>query len=179
MIHPVIEAARETFASTKELGDNAIAQLDDAELNKSLVADGNSVAVIVRHVAGNMRSRWTDFLHSDGEKPWRNRDEEFAVPDEPRSELMANWQAGWACLFAALDSLTDADLARSIRIRGQDLSVARAIDRQLAHYGYHVGQIVFIARTLRGERWSTLSIARGKSEDFNRELFGDPAPKSP
>jgi len=178
MKDPLVEAARETFASTKDLGDKAMAQLGDAELHQCLGADGNSIAVIVRHVAGNMRSRWTDFLHSDGEKPWRNRDQEFAIPDEPRAELLANWQAGWACLFSALDTLTDRDLERTVHIRGQGLSVARAINRQLSHYGYHIGQMVLIARALRGDRWKTLSIARGKSDDYNRELFGDSTSQS-
>jgi uncharacterized damage-inducible protein DinB len=170
---PVLDAARETFASTKELGDRALAQLDDSQLHTCLVSGGNSVAVIVRHVAGNMRSRWIDFLDSDGEKPWRNRDQEFAEPDDSREQLLADWNAGWACLFAALDPLTDADLGRTVQIRGQDLTVVRAIDRQISHYGYHIGQIVLIARTICGDRWETLSIARGRSAEYNRDLFGD------
>ena len=173
MTNPVLESVRETFLSTKNLADRALAQLDDEQLHASLVADGNSVATIVRHVGGNLHSRWTDFLTSDGEKPWRNRDEEFDERTLSRENLLQDWDSGWACLFATLEGLNDGDLEKVVQIRAEDLTVIRALDRQIAHYSYHIGQIVLIARTLRAEKWISLSIARGKSADFNRELFGE------
>jgi hypothetical protein len=148
----------------KTLGEKAIAQVDDDQLNVQLDPEANSVAVIVKHLAGNMLSRWTEFLTSDGEKPWRNRDQEFEAPRPlDRAEVMATWEKGWACLFEALAALHPEDLARRVRIRGEELLVVDAINRQLTHYSQHVGQLVFLAKHLAGPRWKSLSIPRGQS----------------
>ncbi|HEX8852472.1 MAG TPA: DUF1572 family protein, partial [Pyrinomonadaceae bacterium] len=163
-----LDSAVQRFRATKELGERAFAQLADAELLVAPDAESNSVAVIIKHMSGNMLSRWTDFLTTDGEKPGRSRDAEFDAAGETRETLVARWEAGWACLFAALDALAPAeDLLRTVTIRGEPHTVVDAINRQLAHYSYHVGQIVFLARQLRGSDWQTLSIARGRSDAFN------------
>jgi hypothetical protein len=151
----------------KRLGDQAMAQVSDADLTAALDAGSNSIAIIVKHLAGNMRSRWSDFLTSDGEKPGRDRDAEFESPPQTRAEIMEMWEAGWKLVFEALTPLTDADLSRTIRIRNEPHSVTQAINRQVAHYAYHIGQIVYIAKHLAADRWSSLSIPRGKSADFN------------
>ena len=147
--------------SLKTLGEGAIAQVDDAKLGVALDPESNSIAMIVNHLAGNMRSRWTDFLTTDGEKADRNRDAEFE-PDTgiTRPQLLARWEAGWSCVFAALESLRPEDLTRTVRIRGEALSVLEAITRQLAHYAYHVGQIVYLAKHFASTRWTSLSIPR-------------------
>jgi Protein of unknown function (DUF1572) len=156
------------FRYYKALADRAMAQLSDEELFVTLDAEDNSVAVIVKHIAGNMRSRWTDFLTSDGEKPNRHRDSEFEMPTAvSRAELLSIWEQGWSILFDALAPLTDADLPRKVFIRGEPHSVMQAINRQIAHYAHHVGQIVFLAKHLRGKDWQTLSVPKGKSADFN------------
>lgn len=154
----------------KKLADKAIAQLDDAELHVRLDADGNSVAVLMRHMAGNMRSRWTDFLTSDGEKPDRQRDQEFEDAPLGRDELREEWEAGWQLVFDALTPLQDADLTRIVHIRSEPHTVHKAICRQIVHYAGHAYQIVLIARHLKGDRWQTLSIPRGQSEEFNRRM---------
>lgn len=160
------EALRE-FRSLKRLGEKALAQVADAAaLHATLDPGSNSLAVLVRHLAGNMRSRWTDFLTTDGEKPDRQRDREFESVAATRSELMQEWERGWQCLFDALAALAPADLLRTVTIRGEPHSVVRAIDRQLAHYALHVGQMVFLAKHLCSERWQTLSIPRGQSETW-------------
>jgi hypothetical protein len=130
----------------------------------------NSIAVIVKHMTGNMRSRFTDFLTSDGEKPDRDRDGEFREPPVGRDALIKLWEEGWNCLFAALDPLTDADLTRTITIRGEPHSVMQAINRQVAHYSYHCGQIVFLAKQLRADQWQSLSVPRGGSSGFNQRV---------
>ena len=130
----------------------------------------NSIAIIVNHMTSNMRSRWTDFLTTDGEKPGRNRDLEFSQAPASRQALMDLWNQGWDCVFGALEPLTDADLARAITIRGEPHSVLQAINRQMAHYSYHCGQIVFLAKQLRGKEWKTLSIPRGQSTAFNERV---------
>ena len=158
------------FRYYKKLADGAMAQITDEQLCESLDSEMNSVAVIVKHMAGNMRSRWTDFLTTDGEKPDRHRDFEFEEPPATRAALLAAWEAGWACLFGALQSLTDADLTRTITIRGEAHSVMQAINRQLAHYPHHVGQIVLLAKHFAGERWQTLSVPRRGSAEFNRKV---------
>jgi hypothetical protein len=146
----------------KVRAEKAIAQLrDDRHLHMTLDAESNSIAIIVKHLSGNMLSRWTDFLTSDGEKPSRNRDAEFESPGAmTRADLMAAWDNGWACLFAALDKLTPGDLMAMVRIRGEELSAMEAIIRQFEHYASHVGQIVFLAKHLEWERWQSLSVPR-------------------
>jgi hypothetical protein len=139
-------------------------------LTSVLDPEMNSIALIVKHMAGNMRSRWTGFPEADGEKPDRNRDTEFEAPPATRAEVLAMWEAGWACMFAALEPLTDADLARETFIRGERHSVMQAISRQIAHYCYHVGQIVFLAKHLQSAQWKSLSVPRGGSSLFNTEV---------
>ena len=158
------------FRYYKKLGEKAMEQTPDEGLFTSLDPESNSIAIIVKHLAGNMRSRWTDFLASDGEKADRNRDTEFENPPATREEVMALWEKGWALVFAALEPLTDADLARSVPIRGEPHSVTQAIHRQMAHYAYHVGQIVYVARHYTGEQWQSLSVPRGKSEQFTADV---------
>jgi len=180
----VLESATATFRAAKALAEAALAQVPDAQLHVAPTPESNSLSVIVRHIAGNLRSRWTEFLTSDGEKPWRHRDGEFEEGSLSRAQLLAEWEAGWATLFATLSTLHDADLARTVTIRREPHTVARAIDRQLSHYGYHVGQIVYVARMLVGPAWKNLSVPRGESETFNRKMAlgraGAPlAPPSP
>ena len=156
------------FRYYKKLAEAAIGQLTDEQLSVSLDAESNSVAIIVKHMAGNMRSRWSDFLVSDGEKSWRNRDSEFEAPSKDRAELLALWESGWRTLFSALEPLTEADLTRTVTIRGEAHSVMQTINRQLAHYPYHCGQMIFMAKHLCSENWRSLSVARNKSQEFNR-----------
>jgi uncharacterized damage-inducible protein DinB len=151
----------------KRLGEGAINQAPDEALDATLDAESNSIAIIVKHVTGNMRSRWTDFLTTDGEKPSRNRDTEFEEPPKTRTELMALWESSWKLVFEALVPLTDADLGRTIRIRGEAHTVMQAISRNLSHTAYHVGQIVYLAKHFAGSNWKALTIPRGKSADFN------------
>jgi hypothetical protein len=154
------EALR-VFRQYKELGERAMDQLEPAQLAATLDAESNSVAVIVRHLAGNMRSRWTDFLTTDGEKPDRDRDSEFQLdPTTTAAEVRGWWEEGWACVFAAIEPLRPEDLLRTVTIRGVPHTVLEAIDRQIAHYAYHIGQIVQLARHYAGARWETLSIPR-------------------
>ncbi len=156
------------FRKLKNLADKALAQVEDKDFLRALDAESNSIAAVVKHIAGNMRSRWTDFLTSDGEKPDRNREAEFALSaEDSRENLMARWEAGWRCLFAALEPLRPDDLDRTVLIRRQPHTVLQAVNRQLTHIAYHVGQIVFLARHFASENWESLSIPRGKSEEFN------------
>jgi uncharacterized damage-inducible protein DinB len=154
----------------KRLGERAIEQVSDEALTASLDSESNCIALIVKHMSGNMRSRWRDFLTSDGEKPDRNRESEFEVPPAKRAEVLALWEAGWKYVFEALTPLTDADLSRAVTIRNEPHSVMQAINRQVAHYSYHVGQIVYLAKHLAGDRWTALTIPRGKSADFNARV---------
>ena len=154
----------------KGLAERAMAQLKDEQLVAVLDEESNSVAVIVKHMTGNMRSRFTDFLTSDGEKPDRRRDLEFTDPLATRAALMASWEAGWACVFGALEPLGETDLARTVTIRGEAHSVIQAINRQLAHYSYHCGQVVFLAKHLSADGWKPLTVGRGQSEEFNRRV---------
>jgi hypothetical protein len=158
------------FHYYRNLGERAIEQLTDEQLYTALDPEMNSIAVIVKHIAGNMASRWTDFLTSDGEKPDRNRDTEFEDPPPSREALMELWNRGWASVFAALEPLTDADLNRVVAIRSEAHSVTQAISRQLAHYAYHVGQIVFLAKHFQSEQWKSLTIPRGQSRSFNHSV---------
>ena len=157
------------FRRLKSLGDGAIAQVSDEQFFARPAADDNSIAVIVKHVSGNLVSRWTDFLTSDGEKPNRNRDTEFRiVADDSREQLLRSWERGWTTLFVALDPCRDSDMERIITIRGEAMTVLQAVNRQLTHYAYHIGQIVYIAKHYCGPVWRTLSIPVGRSAEFNR-----------
>jgi uncharacterized damage-inducible protein DinB len=164
-----LEDALAVFRKYKKLGEDAMAQLDDEQFFARIDAEANSVAVIAKHLAGNMRSRWTDFLTADGEKPDRNRDAEFRLaPETTRAEVLAWWEAGWRCVFEAIEPLRAQDLARTVTIRGEPHTVFKAINRQLTHYAYHVGQIVLLAKHFKSGEWQTLSIAPGASEAFNQ-----------
>jgi len=154
----------------KKLAERAIEQVTDEQLFAVLDEESNSIAVIVKHMAGNMRSRWTDFLTTDGEKASRNRDVEFVDPPSTRATLLGEWESGWACVFRTLEALTDSDLTRKVTIRGESHSAMQAINRQLAHYPYHVGQIVLLAKHFAYERWVSLSVPRNKSDEFNRRV---------
>lgn len=163
------------FRHYKLLAEKAIAQVTDQQLLAVTDPEANSIAIIVKHMAGNMRSRWVGFPEADGEKPDRHRDTEFEAPPETRAALLVLWEQGWNYLFTALEPLTDADLVRETTIRGERHSILQAINRQVAHYAYHCGQIVFLARQLRGEGWQSLSVPRGKSEEFNRSVHAGEA----
>jgi hypothetical protein len=165
-----LEDSLEVFRYYKKLAERAMDQTPDQHLFTALDGEGNSIAIIVKHMAGNMRSRWTDFLTSDGEKPNRNRDSEFEDPAQTREELLADWQNGWDCVFGALEPLTDEDLDRTVTIRDEAHSVMQAINRQLAHYPHHIGQIVLLAKHFAGDTWQSLSVPRGKSAEFNKRV---------
>jgi hypothetical protein len=171
MSSPILDAARDELQKIKKLGDKAIAQLSDADLHVKIDDESNSVAIIMRHMAGNMRSRWTDFLTSDGEKPDRFRDREFEDVAASRADLLGEWEDGWRRLFAAINLLTDADLQRTVVIRAEPHSVYQAISRQVAHYAGHVYQILFLGKHLKGAAWASLSVPRGQSEEFNRKML--------
>lgn len=151
--------------------ERAMAQLSEAQFFRQIDAGSNSIAIIVKHIAGNSRSRWTDFLTSDGEKPDRRRDTEFElVPADTKAALMEQWEDGWRLVFGAIEPLKGEDLLRTVVIRGEPHTVVQAINRQLTHYAHHIGQILFLAKHLAGEKWQTLSIPRGKSEEFNAKM---------
>ncbi len=179
-----LENAIAEFRSLKRLGDRAMEQLDDEQFFVTLDPESNSVAIIAKHMAGNMRSRWMDFLTSDGEKPDRHRDQEFIVDaGATRADVIEWWERGWKYLFDALEALKPEDLMRTVTIRQEPHTVVQAISRQLGHYAMHVGQIVFLAKHLKSAEWKTLSVPRGKSEQFNRmmneRLKENPAPDAP
>jgi hypothetical protein len=165
-----LEDSLTLFLSYKNLAERAMAQLTDDQLLAVLDSESNSIATIVKHMSGNMLSRWQDFLTTDGEKPDRDRDAEFEEPPSTREALLKAWDAGWQCLFTALEPLSDADLQRPVTIRGEAHSVMQTINRQVAHYAYHCGQIVFLAKHLRNSEWKSLSIPRRKSAEFNRRV---------
>jgi hypothetical protein len=163
----IIQSIRGEFVRYKALAEAAIAQVSEPELSSQPGGAGNSIATVCWHVSGNLQSRFTDFLTSDGEKPWRQRDEEFLPRAVTRAELIAKWDAGWTVLLDALSGLTDADLGGTITIRGLPLRVGEALHRSLAHTAYHAGQIVLLAKTFRGDQWRSLSIPPGKSAEAN------------
>ena len=163
------------FRFYKKMGEGAMEQVTDEQLFATLDEEMNSIAIIVKHMAGNMRSRWTDFLTSDGEKPDRNRDTEFMEPPATREELLKRWNEGWDRLFRALTPLSDSDLERSVTIRGEPHSVMQAINRQIAHYAYHCGQIVFLAKHFKASDWKSLSVPRNRSAEFNRKVLAGEA----
>lgn len=166
-----LESVKKQFEYYKKLGEKTFAQVLDDELLWQYNEASNSIATIVKHLWGNMLSRWTDFVTTDGEKEWRKRDEEFENDIQSREELLAKWNEGWDCLFKALNALTDADLNKIVYIRNQGHTVMEAINRQLAHYPYHVGQIVYIGKMISDDEWDSLSIPKGKSGEFNKEKF--------
>ena len=175
MIKNYIESSRTQFLYYKQLGERTMAQLSDEELFWQYNVESNSIAIIVKHLWGNMLSRWTDFLTSDGEKEWRQRDAEFEATDiENRQELLEKWGEGWQCVFKAMDSIIPENFDTLVYIRNQGHSIPEAVNRQLAHYAYHVGQMVFLGKMLRGADWQSLSIPKGQSKEFNAEKFSTP-----
>jgi Protein of unknown function (DUF1572) len=170
-----VQDAIALFRQYKKLAEGAMAQVADNDLFAVLDPEMNSIAVIAKHMAGNMRSRWTDFLTSDGEKPDRNRDSEFVEPPATRKALIEVWEDGWRRVFDALEPLSDADLARTITIRGEPHSVMQAINRQVGHYAMHCGQIILLAKHFAGAEWKSLSVPRGRSAEFNRKVVAGEA----
>ncbi len=166
-----LNIAINNFNTYKTLADKAIAQLSDEELFKALNDEDNSVAIIMQHMIGNARSRFTDFFTSDGEKPNRNRDEEFLLKNNNREQLLASWEDAWKLLFDLLYNMKTEELSNTVFIRAERQSALKAINRQIAHYAYHVGQIVFLAKHFKGKDWNTLSIAKGKSEEYNKNMM--------
>ena len=166
-----IEDSLSLFRYYKKLAEGAMEQVSDEQLFATLDEEMNSIAIIAKHMVGNMRSRWTDFLTSDGEKPDRNRDTEFVEPPATRAGLMKIWNEGWERLFGALEPLSDADLERKVEIRGEPHSVMQAINRQIAHYSYHAGQIVFLAKHFKSSGWKSLTVPRNKSAEFNQRVL--------
>ena len=177
MKSPQLPALIAQYEYYKLLGEKTFAQVSDENLFHQFNEDSNSIATIVKHLHGNMMSRWTDFLTTDGEKEWRQRDAEFENDIKSRVEMMRVWDEGWSCVLSALNSLTEEDLDREIFIRNQSHTVAEAIYRQLAHYPYHVGQIVFLGKIFATKPWHTLSIPRGNSNDYNKDKFAQPKEK--
>jgi hypothetical protein len=169
-----LDTTKKIFAQYKQLGEKTFEQLPSEKLFFQYNSESNSIAVIVKHLHGNMMSRWTDFLTSDGEKEWRQRDAEFENDLAGKEELLRFWNEGWACLFSALEGVKEEDLTKTVYIRNEAHTVENAILRQLAHYPYHVGQIVYIGKMIVGEDWKSLSIPRNKSAEFNSEKFSKP-----
>ena len=174
MDHPknYLQSVGYEFRRYKKLGDKTFAQLSDDELIWRYSQEDNSIAQIVKHLAGNMLSRWTNFLDEDGEKEWRNRDQEFTDPPSSKEALLDVWEKGWNCLFNALDSIDESNFDSKVKIRTEPHSIVEAINRQLAHYASHVGQIVFLGKMLKGKNWVSLSIPKGESAAFNKAKFG-------
>lgn len=166
-----LDSVKKQFLYYKTLGEKAMEQVEPLQLFESFNEDSNSIATIVQHLRGNMLSRWTDFLTSDGEKPWRNRDGEFENGTGTKNTVMQLWQEGWDCFFQALNSLQEGDLGKIIYIRNEGHTVMEAINRQLAHYPYHVGQMIFAAKILKGGGWQSLSVPKNKSKDYNADKF--------
>lgn len=168
IVQNYLDDARKSFRAYKNLAEKALAQLKDDEFFVTLDEESNSVAVVMKHIAGNMFSRWTDFLTSDGEKPNRNRDMEFVIePQTTKDDCIDYWERGWQCLFDALEPLRPEDLEKKVTIRGEVHTVVQAINRQMTHYAYHIGQIVYLAKHLRSAEWQSLSIPRNRSAEFN------------
>lgn len=165
-----LRSAKAEFLRYKKLGEKAMEQVEPAQLFFVTNEDSNSIAMIVQHMHGNMLSRWTDFLTTDGEKNWRKRDAEFENIIDNKDELLKKWEEGWACLFTAIDPLTESQLTATVHIRTEPLSVVDAINRQLAHYSYHIGQMVFAAKQLKNGEWNSLSIPKNKSAKFNASM---------
>jgi hypothetical protein len=166
-----LESARKQFEYYKTLGEKTFLQVSDQELFRQQDEANNSIAIIVNHLWGNMLSRWTDFLQSDGEKEWRKRDQEFEAIIQSRAELLEKWEEGWACLFKALESINKENFYTTVYIRNQAHSIVDAVNRQLCHYAYHIGQIVLLGKLLKANKWESLSIPKGKSGEFNAQKF--------
>ena len=177
MNNSFLDSVVKQFEYYKSLGDKTFSQLSFEELQTEIAEDTNSISIIVKHMVGNMLSRWTNFLIEDGEKEWRKRDREFEDTYETKNQLIENWNTGWQCLFDAIKPLTEDDLERIIYIRNQGHTVTEAINRQLAHYAYHIGQIVFLGKIIQNEKWNSLSIPKGKSKDYNKDKFSKPKRK--
>lgn len=171
MVNSYLNSIKKQFEYYKMLGDKTIIQLDQLQLHWQFNDESNSIAMIIKHLHGNMLSRFTDFLTSDGEKEWRNRDTEFENDASSKEELLLKWNEGWRCLFTAIDALTETNLEKEIFIRNQGHSVTEAMNRQLAHYPYHIGQIVFLGKMLLNENWTSLSIPKGNSTQYNADKF--------
>lgn len=178
MKNDFLESTIKQFEYYKMLGEKTFSQLTDEQLFVQLNQESNSIATIVKHLCGNMLSRWTDFLTTDGEKEWRQRDSEFENEIADRKELLEKWEAGWNCLFTALHSIVEDDLNKVIYIRNQGHTITEAINRQLAHYPYHIGQIVFIGKFLCNSNWHSLSIPKGNSKEYNQDKFTKPKDKT-
>lgn len=172
-----LESVKKQFEYYKLLGDKTFRQVKEEDLFWQYNPESNSIAIIVKHLWGNMLSRWTDFLNTDGEKTWRNRDQEFEASIKTKVELLEKWEAGWACLFEAIDSVNEDNFATTVYIRNLGHTITEAINRQLAHYASHIGQIVFIGRMIQGEQWQSLSIPKGGSKAFNEKKFAKPKRK--
>ncbi|HXM33715.1 MAG TPA: DUF1572 domain-containing protein [Pyrinomonadaceae bacterium] len=169
--------ALSTFRAYRKLAEKALAQLSDEEYFATLDEESNSIAVIMKHIGGNMLSRWTDFLTSDGEKPDRQRDLEFVIdPQTTKADVLAYWERGWGCLFSALESLRPEDFEKKVTIRGQEHTIVQAINRQMTHYASHIGQIVFLAKHFRSAEWKSLSVPRNRSAEFNAYLKTNAGP---
>lgn len=166
-----LENVKKQFEYYKMLGEKTFEQIPEEKLFWKLNEESNSIAIIVKHLNGNMLSRWTDFLTTDGEKEWRKRDKEFNNDIKTKTELLYKWNEGWKCLFDAINLLTVKDLEKVIYIRNMGHSISEAINRQMAHYPYHIGQIVFIGKTIQNKNWNSLSLPKGKSKDYNKEKF--------
>jgi hypothetical protein len=172
-----LESVKKQFEYYKMLGEKTFEQIPEEKLFWQLNEESNSISMIVKHLNGNMLSRWTDFLTSDGEKEWRKRDEEFDNDIKTKIELLSKWNEGWECLFNVINALTEKDLENEIYIRNMGHSISEAINRQLAHYPYHIGQIVFIGKIIQNKNWNSLSIPKGKSKEYNNEKFSKPKRK--
>ena len=172
-----LNSVKKQFEYYKTLGEKTFEQIPEEKLFWQINNESNSISTIVKHLNGNMLSRWTDFLTLDGEKEWRKRDEEFDNGIKNKTELLLKWNEGWNCLFDAINPLTENDLEKEIYIRNMGHSVTEAINRQLAHYSYHIGQIVFLGKIIQNEQWNSLSIPKGKSNDYNNEKFSKPKRK--
>ena len=166
-----LESAKKQFQYYKHLGDKSFDQLEEADLFWQYNPESNSIAIIVNHLSGNMKSRWTDFLNSDGEKTWRNRDQEFEDLIKSKAELLEKWEEAWTCLFIALDSINEDNFDTIVYIRNIGHTITEAVNRQMAHYAYHVGQITYIARMIKGKNWTSLSVPKGQSKAYNKEKF--------
>ncbi|MEW7290718.1 DUF1572 family protein [Aquimarina sp. 2304DJ70-9] len=173
-----LEGIQKQFRYYKSLGEKTMNQLSDEHLFWQYNQDSNSIAMITKHLWGNMKSRWTDFLTTDGEKEWRERDAEFENDIKTKDELMSKWNDGWQCLFEALGSVNETNINQPVYIRNIEHSITEAINRQLAHYSYHIGQIVFIGKMIKSEQWQSLSIPKGESASYNKERFSTPKHKA-
>ncbi len=171
MISIYLESIKKQFEYYKSVGEKTFDQLEDQDLFWQYNEQSNSIAITVNHMWGNMLSRWTDFLSTDGEKEWRQRDLEFESVIKTRTKMMEKWHAGWACLFDALNTIDEGNFSTKVYIRNQEHSIMDAINRQLAHYSYHIGQIAYIGRMKKGESWISMTIPKGKSSEFNQEKF--------